>query len=70
MSDGKINDQLREVGGYEPQGSTEIVAPGALRSVAAKRKRRKRSATELLPPAAADCAMVYVGCRSKDGKRG
>jgi hypothetical protein len=61
MSDGKINDQSREIGGYEPQGSTEIVAPGALRSVAAKRKRRKKLSTELLPPAAADCAVVYVG---------
>jgi hypothetical protein len=39
----------------------EIAAPGALHSVAAKRKRRKNSATELLPPAAADCAVVYVG---------
>src|ERR1700688_1866948 len=41
---GRFNDQSREVAGYGPQGSMEIVAPGALRSVAAKRKRRKNSA--------------------------
>jgi hypothetical protein len=68
MDESRFN--YAEVEGYEPQGSTEIVAPGALRSVIAKRKRRKSSATELLPPSAADCAMVDVGWRSKDGKRG
>jgi hypothetical protein len=28
----------------------EIVAPGALHSVATKQKRRKKSASEILPP--------------------
>ena len=43
MNDVQINDQSCKVGGYEPQGSIEIVAPGALQSVAAKRPRRKIS---------------------------
>ena len=41
---------MRSRGGTNPQGSMEIVAPGALRSVATKRRRRKNSGTELLPP--------------------
>ena len=41
MSDGSINVQSSEIGGYEPQGSIEIAAPGALRAVTEKPKRRK-----------------------------
>lgn len=43
---------MRKSRDTNPQGSAEIVAPGALRSVAAKRKRGKSLATELLPPSA------------------
>jgi hypothetical protein len=59
MKRSTLNDT--KLGDTNPQGSMEIAAPGALRSVNAKRKRRKKSATELLPPAAADRAVVYVG---------
>jgi len=59
-SDDKITARSWEIGGYKPQGSMEIVAPGALHSAAAERRKRKSSTTELLPPTAADRAVVYV----------
>jgi hypothetical protein len=69
MSDGKINDESREVGGYAPQGSTEIVAPGALRSVASKRKRRKKLSTELLPACGGQTALWYTLDRDQRTER-
>ena len=47
-------------GGYEPQGSTGIVALGAIRSVAVKSKRRKNPARNFCRLRTADCAVVYV----------
>ena len=70
MSDGSISVQSSEIWGYEPQGSIEIAAPGALRAVDAERKRRKIRPPRLLPPLRRQTAPVlYVRRRQRDGKR-
>jgi hypothetical protein len=69
MSDGSINVQSSEIWGYEPQGSIEIAAPGALRTVAAKRKRRKNRPPSFCRLRRQTAPVLYVRQGQRDGKR-
>jgi hypothetical protein len=60
--------QETKIRGYRAQGSPEISAPGALRSV--KKADAKKNAPERLPPSAADRTWgVDVSQRSKGRER-
>jgi len=69
MSDGSINVQSWEIWGYEPQGSIEIAAPGALREVAAKRERRKNRPRSFCRLRRQTAPVLYVRRGQRDGKR-
>jgi hypothetical protein len=69
MSDGSIDVQSSENGGYAPQGSIEIAAPGALRAVTEKRKRRKNRPRSFCRLRRQTAHGLYVRRGQKDGKR-
>ena len=64
MSDGSIKVQSSKIWGYEPQGSIEIAAPGALHAVAPKRKRRKNQPQSVCRLRRQTAPVLYV----KQGK--
>src|SRR5580704_13983851 len=69
MSDGSINVQSGKIWGYEPQGSIDIAAPGALRAVDAERKRRKIRPPSFCRLRRQTAPVLYVRRGQKDGKR-
>jgi hypothetical protein len=69
MSDGSINVQSSQIWGYEPQGSIEIAAPGALCAVTEKRKRRKNRPRSFCRLRRRTAPGLYVRRGQKGGKR-